>query len=49
MHAKLYYPQEDLLGQDYRTIENEANQFASAFLMPKESFESDLTKNGFII
>lgn len=48
MHAKLYYPQEDLLGQDYRTIENEANQFASAFLMPKESFESDLTKNGFI-
>lgn len=48
MHAKLYHPQEDLLGQDYRTIENEANQFASAFLMPKESFESDLTKNGFI-
>ena len=48
MHAKLYHPQEDLLGQDYRTIENEANQFASAFLMPKESFESDLTQNGFI-
>lgn len=48
MHAKLYHPQEDLLGQDYRTIENEANQFASAFLMPKKSFESDLTKNGFI-
>lgn len=48
MHAKLYHPQEDLMGQDYRNIENEANQFASAFLMPKESFESDLTKNGFI-
>ena len=48
MHAKLYHPQEDLMGQDYRNIENEANQFASAFLMPKDSFKSDLTKNRFI-
>lgn len=48
MHAKLYHPQEDLLGQDYRNIENEANKFASAFLMPKDSFTADLTRDGFI-
>ena len=48
MHAIIYHPQEDLLGQDYRNVENEANQFASAFLMPKDSFTADLTKNGFI-
>lgn len=48
MHAKIYHPQDDLLGQDYRNIENEANQFASAFLMPKNSFTADLTENGVI-
>lgn len=48
MHARIYHPQEDLLGQDYRSIENEANAFASAFLMPKENFTHDLTENGFI-
>ena len=48
MHAKLYHPQEDLLGQDYRNIENEANKSASAFLMPKDSFTADLTRDGFI-
>lgn len=48
MHAKLYHPQEDLLGQDYRNIENEANKFASAFLMPKDSFTADLTRDSFI-
>lgn len=48
MHAKIYHPQEDLLGQDYRNVENEANQFASAFLMPKDSFTADLTKESFI-
>ena len=48
MHAKLYHPQEDLLGQDYRNIENEANKFASAFLMPKDNFTADLTRDDFI-
>lgn len=45
MHAKLYHPQEDLLGQDYRSIENEANTFASAFLMPKASFTDDVLRD----
>lgn len=48
MHAKVYHPQEEMLGQDYRNIENEANAFASAFLMPKESFTHDVTENGYV-
>ncbi|KRL88190.1 helix-turn-helix domain-containing protein [Lactobacillus kalixensis] len=48
IHANLYHPQDDLLGQDYRSIENEANDFASAFLMPRESFTHDLTQGDHI-
>lgn len=42
MHANIYQPQEDLNKKEYRDIERDANTFASAFLMPKESFLKDL-------
>lgn len=45
MHASIEgYSLQNLDGEEYRTMENEANQFASAFLLPKSSFEKDLSK-----
>ena len=39
MHANKVNPQ-DLSNDEYRAMENEANQFASAFLLPKDVFEN---------
>ncbi|WP_057491752.1 helix-turn-helix domain-containing protein [Streptococcus orisasini] len=41
MHAKTLNPQE-LSPMEYREMEKEANQFASAFLLPRKSFSKDI-------
>ncbi|MGG5342398.1 helix-turn-helix domain-containing protein [Enterococcus sp. AZ192] len=44
MHEGVYNPQE-LDKESYKEMENEANEFASAFLLPEKSFSNNLKKN----
>lgn len=42
MHYKVEFTMQDK--EDYRELEKEANQFASAFLLPRDAFTSDFSK-----
>ena len=49
-HIILHNPfqdNDDLTREEYHNMETEANKFASAFLLPKNAFSSDIAKFGF--